>query len=45
MFFPMGGGDLYIIITIVVFFDIIHRSVFYLKRNVSETGFCLRLQG
>jgi hypothetical protein len=24
--------------------DIIHRPVFYLKHNVSETGFCLRLQ-
>jgi hypothetical protein len=24
--------------------DIIHRPVFYLEHNVSETGFCLRLQ-
>jgi hypothetical protein len=24
--------------------NIIHRSVFYLKDDVSETGFCLRLQ-
>jgi hypothetical protein len=24
--------------------DIIHRPVFYLNHNVSETGFCLRLQ-
>jgi hypothetical protein len=24
--------------------DIIHRPVFYLERDVSETGFCLRLQ-
>jgi hypothetical protein len=24
--------------------DIIHRLVWYLKRNVSETGFCVRLQ-
>jgi hypothetical protein len=31
----------FIAITIL---DIIHRSVFYLKHNVSETGFCLRLQ-
>jgi hypothetical protein len=30
-----------IAITIV---DIIHRPVFYLKYNVSETGFCLRIQ-
>jgi hypothetical protein len=25
--------------------DIIHRPVFYLKQSVSETGFCLLLQG
>jgi hypothetical protein len=24
--------------------DIIHSAVFYLKRNISATGFCLRLQ-
>jgi hypothetical protein len=30
--------------TSVTILDIIHRPVFYLKRNVSETGFCLRLQ-
>jgi hypothetical protein len=24
--------------------DIIHRPVFYLKHNVLETGFCLRLK-
>jgi hypothetical protein len=24
--------------------DIIHRPAFYLKHNVWETGFCLRLQ-
>jgi hypothetical protein len=24
--------------------DIVHRLVFYLKHEVSETGFCLRLQ-
>jgi hypothetical protein len=30
-----------IIITIL---DIIHRPVFYLKHNVSDTGLCLRLQ-
>jgi hypothetical protein len=29
--------------TIIEFLDIIHRPVFYLKHNVSETGFCLRL--
>jgi hypothetical protein len=23
--------------------DVIHRPVFYLKHDVSETGFCLRL--
>jgi hypothetical protein len=33
----------YINITITIL-DIIHRSIFYLKQNVSETGFCLRLQ-
>jgi hypothetical protein len=26
------------------FLDIIHRPVFYLKHNSSETGFCLRPQ-
>jgi hypothetical protein len=31
--------------TIIVFLDIIYRPVFiYLKYNVSETGFCFRLQ-
>jgi hypothetical protein len=30
--------------TIIEFLDIIHRPAFYLKHNVSETGFCLRLQ-
>jgi hypothetical protein len=25
--------------------DIIHRPVFYLKHNVSEPGYCLRLSG
>jgi hypothetical protein len=24
--------------------DITHRPVFYLKRNVSDTGFCFRLR-
>jgi hypothetical protein len=24
--------------------DIIHRSVFYLKHSILETGFCLRLE-
>jgi hypothetical protein len=33
----------YINITITIL-DIIHRPVFYLKYDVSETGFCLRLQ-
>jgi hypothetical protein len=28
----------------IVFLDIINRPVFYLKHNVSETGFSLRLQ-
>jgi hypothetical protein len=31
------------IITVAVLV-IIHRPVFYLKRDFSETGFCLRLQ-
>jgi hypothetical protein len=30
-------------ITIAIL-DIIHRPVFHLKHNVSETGFCLRIQ-
>jgi hypothetical protein len=30
-------------ITITVF-DVIHLSVFYLKHDVSEVGFCLRFQ-
>jgi hypothetical protein len=33
--------SIYITITIL---DIIHRSVFYLKHYVSETGFCLCFQ-
>jgi hypothetical protein len=33
----------YINITITIL-DIIHRPVLYLKLNVSETGFCLRLR-
>jgi hypothetical protein len=28
----------------IMFLDIIHRPAFILKHNVSETGFCLRLQ-
>jgi hypothetical protein len=28
----------------VTVLDIVHRPVFYLKRNVSETGLCLRRQ-
>jgi hypothetical protein len=27
--------------TIIEFMDITHRPVYYLKHNVSETGFCL----
>jgi hypothetical protein len=34
---------LWYINTIIQFLDIIHLPVFYLKQNVSETGFCLRL--
>jgi hypothetical protein len=30
-------------ITITIL-DIIHRPVFYLKQDFSDTGFCLRLQ-
>jgi hypothetical protein len=30
--------------TITEFFDIIHRPVLFKTRNISETGFCLRLQ-
>jgi hypothetical protein len=33
----------YINVTIT-FLDSIHRPVFYLKHDVSEIGFCLRLQ-
>jgi hypothetical protein len=33
-----------IIITIIVFLDIIHLPVYISKHNVSETAFCLRLQ-
>jgi hypothetical protein len=28
----------------VIIFDIIRRPVFYLQHNLSEIGFCLRLQ-
>jgi hypothetical protein len=28
----------------ITILDIIHRPVFYIKRNVSETRFCLRIQ-
>jgi hypothetical protein len=28
----------------ITILDIIHRSFFYLKHNISETDFCLRLQ-
>jgi hypothetical protein len=30
--------------TNIMFLDIIHPSVLYKKHDVSETGFCLRLQ-
>jgi hypothetical protein len=29
---------------ILIKLDIIHRPVFYIKHDVSKTGFCLRLQ-
>jgi hypothetical protein len=29
---------------VVVFMDIVHSPIVYLKHNVSETGFCLHLQ-
>jgi hypothetical protein len=32
------------IIIIIRIFDIMHRPVFYLKPDASETGFCLRPQ-
>jgi hypothetical protein len=28
----------------ITILDIIHRFIIYLKHNVSETGFCLRLE-
>jgi hypothetical protein len=31
-------------VTAIYILDIIHCRVFYLKRNASETGFCLLLQ-
>jgi hypothetical protein len=40
-FLPKKYRPTFITITIL---DIIHRPVFYLKHNVSETPFCLRLQ-
>jgi hypothetical protein len=39
----IGSWRWYINITITIL-DIMHRPVFYLKHDVSETGFCLRLQ-
>jgi hypothetical protein len=39
----IGLSRWYINITITIL-DIIHRLVFYLKHDVSEAGFCLRLQ-
>jgi hypothetical protein len=38
----MTMSQRYINITITIL-NIIHRPVFYLKNNVSETGFCLCL--
>jgi hypothetical protein len=32
------------IVTVIMFLDIIHHPVFYLKQNVSDIGFCLRLR-
>jgi hypothetical protein len=40
---PVGLWRWYISITIIIL-DIIYRPVFYLKHNLSETGFCLHLQ-
>jgi hypothetical protein len=37
------SDDGVLIRTTITILDIIHRPVFYLKHNVSETGFCLRL--
>jgi hypothetical protein len=39
----IGLCRLYINITIKIL-DIIHRPVIYLKCNVLQTGFCLRIQ-
>jgi hypothetical protein len=39
MEYILKGGN-----TTLTILDIIRRPVFYLKHNVSETGFCLRLQ-
>jgi hypothetical protein len=39
----IGLWEMYITITITIL-DIVHRPVFYLKQDVSETGFCLRIQ-
>jgi hypothetical protein len=39
---PIGLWRLHIIITINIL-DIIHSPVFYLKHNISKTGFCSRL--
>jgi hypothetical protein len=32
------------IASLIVLTIIVHRPVYYLRRNVTETGFCLRLQ-
>jgi hypothetical protein len=40
---PIGLWLWYVNIAITIL-DIIHRRFFYLKQDVSETGFCLRLQ-
>jgi hypothetical protein len=39
----IGVERWYINITITIL-DIFHHRVFHIKHNVSETGFCLRLQ-
>jgi hypothetical protein len=33
-----------VICIIIIILDIIYFPVFYLKHNISETGFCFRLQ-
>jgi hypothetical protein len=42
----VGNFFLYVLnlLTYIIILDIIHHPVFYLKLNVSETGFCILLQ-